>query len=41
MTLAPSEGEEQVYRKESIPADVKDGSVTVVKSEPGSDRPVI
>lgn len=41
MTLAPSEGEEQVYRKESIPADVKDGCVTVVKSEPGSDRPVL
>jgi hypothetical protein len=34
LTLDPSaDGEDQTYRKESIPADVKDGCVVVVKSD--------
>ena len=33
MTLTPSEGAEQVYRRGSIPSEVKDNCIAVVKSE--------
>ncbi len=33
MTLTPSEGAEQVYRRESIPLEIKTGCAVVVKSE--------
>ena len=41
MTLTPSEGSEQVYRRESIPANVKDGCVVVVKSGTDDSTPVL
>lgn len=33
MTLTPSEGSEQVYRRESIPLEIKTNCIVVVKSE--------
>jgi hypothetical protein len=42
MTLTSSTGsEEQTYRKESVPAAVKDGCVVVVKSDGGIESPVL
>ncbi len=41
MTLAPSEGDDQTYRKESIPSGVKDGCVVVVKSCTEDCRPAL
>lgn len=42
MTLTPSkEAEAQVYRKESIPSDVKEKAVVIVRSEAGCEVPVL
>ena len=42
MTLTPSEGSEaQVYRKESIPSEVKEKAVVIVRSDAGCDVPVL
>lgn len=41
MTLSPSEGDDQTYRKESIPSEVKDGCVVVVKSVSEESEPVL
>lgn len=42
MTLTPSEGSEaQVYRKESIPSEVKEKAVVIVRSDAGCNVPVL
>ena len=42
MTLTPSkEAEAQVYRKESIPSDVKEKAVVIVRSDAGCEVPVL
>lgn len=42
MTLTPSEGSEaQVYRKESIPSEVKEKAVVIVRSDAGCEVPVL
>ena len=42
MTLTPSEGSEaQVYRKESIPSEVKEKAVVIVRSDAGCEIPVL
>ncbi len=42
MTLTPSEGSEaHVYRKESIPSEVKEKAVVIVRSDAGCEVPVL
>lgn len=41
MTLAPSDGDGQTYRKENIPSEVKDGCVVVVKSGSAESEPAL
>lgn len=42
MTLTPSEeAEDQVYRKESIPSEIKEKAVVVVRSGSGCEIPVL
>ena len=42
MTLTPSaNAEDQVYRKESIPSEIKEKAVVIVRSDSGYDAPVL
>ena len=42
MTLTPSEGSEaHVYRKESIPSEVKEKAIVIVRSDAGCEVPVL
>lgn len=42
MTLSPSEeAEDQVYRKENIPSEIKEQAVVIVRSDAGCENPVL